>query len=257
MHVEMPSGSGHVWQSDVGLEAHPWLADHNVHGMPVMPGAGFAEMALAAGSEALGLPATGVEVEVQVEQMLPLDPHTKLTTQLIRDESTGELRVEIYSRSETSTWTRHAAGKVRAAEPATPARLAASSADGTSVSPSDFYAALRRTGAHHGHAFAALTRIVRTSGGSADAEIVLPDEVTPPRGIVLHPVMLDAALQGLAAAMTDESFLAPTRLKPMSRTCRSGSARSGCSARSAGEPGAAPSSSASSRTAATPSAGSP
>ncbi len=203
LHVELPSGTGHVWQSDVGLEAHPWLADHIVHGLPVMPGAGFAEIALAAGQEALSLPATGVEVAVDVEQMLPLDTHTTLTTQVSPDED-GTLRVQIHSRSEAGTWTRHAAGTVRAAEPVTPAK-AVPSGDGTPISPADFYTALRRTGAHHATAFAALRRIVRSSG-RADTEIVLPDEATPHRGLTLHPVMLDAALQGLAAAMGDDTL---------------------------------------------------
>ena len=54
MHVEMPSGRDHVWQADVGTELVPWLADHKVHGQPVMPATGFAEIALAAASEALG-----------------------------------------------------------------------------------------------------------------------------------------------------------------------------------------------------------
>lgn len=206
LHVELPSGSGHVWQSEVGLEAHPWLADHVVHGLPVMPGAGFAEIALAAGCQALGLAPTEVEVAVEVEQMLPLDPHTKLTTQVVRDESTGEVRVEIHSRSDAGSWTRHASGKVGTAAPTAPERVPPA-AGGSPVSPADFYTALRRTGAHHGHAFAALTRIVRSSA-AADTEIMLPDEATPHRGIVLHPVMLDAALQGLAAAMSDEALAA-------------------------------------------------
>ena len=77
---------------------------------------------------------------------------------------------------------------------------------GTVVSPADFYTALRRTGAHHGQAFAALTRIVRMPSGSSESEIVLPDEAAPHRGYRLHPVMLDAALQGLAAAMPAESL---------------------------------------------------
>lgn len=203
LHVELPSGSGHVWQSDVGLQPHPWLADHIVHGLPVMPGAGFAEIALAAGREALGVPATGVEVQLEVEQMLPLDEHTKLTTQLTRDDDQN-LRVEIHSRSDAGSWTRHAVGTVKTAAGPAPGKVVPAS-DGTPVSPSDFYSALRRTGAHHAHAFAALTRIVR-AGGRADTEIVLPDEATPHRGIALHPVMLDAALQGLAAAMSDETL---------------------------------------------------
>ena len=73
--------------------------------------------------------------------------------------------------------------------------------------PADLYAALRRTGLHHGQAFAALTRIVRGPGGSSEVEIVLPDEAAPHRSYRIHPVMLDAALQGLAAAMSADSLI--------------------------------------------------
>ncbi|MGE2835900.1 type I polyketide synthase [Mycobacterium sp. SMC-4] len=206
LHTELPSGTGHVWQSDVGTEPHPWLADHVVHGLPVMPGAGFAEIVLAAACEALGVPVTDVEVGVEVEQMLPLDPHTKLTTQLIREDDV--LRVEVHSRSEAGSWTRHAVGTVRTGAAAAPGKLAASSG-GTLVSPADFYTALRRTGAHHLQAFAALTRISR-GDRVADTEIALPDEATANRGILVHPVMLDAALQGLAAAMGDDTLAQST-----------------------------------------------
>ncbi|MGB3523442.1 MAG: type I polyketide synthase, partial [Mycobacterium sp.] len=78
---------------------------------------------------------------------------------------------------------------------------------GTALSPADLYTALRRTGLQHGPAFAALTRIVRKPGGASEAEIVLPDEATAHRGYRIHPVMLDAALQCLAAALPDESLM--------------------------------------------------
>ena len=65
---------------------------------------------------------------------------------------------------------------------------------------------MRSTGLHHGQAFAALTRIVRKPNGSSETEIVLPDEATGHRGYRIHPVLLDAALQGLAAAMSGESL---------------------------------------------------
>lgn len=205
MHVELPSGTAHVWQADVGTEHNPWLKDHRVHGQPVMPGAGFAEIALAAGCAAFGVPARDLEViRLEVEQMLSLDDQTRLTTQLTR-EGDGTARVEIHSRGPGGNWTRHAVARVSTApdedltvpsgEPA---------GGGTTLATKDFYAALRRTGAYHGQAFAALTRIVRTDGGWTDTEIALPDEATPYRGAVLHPVMLDAALQSLAAAMPAE-----------------------------------------------------
>ncbi|MEA2203160.1 MAG: phthiocerol/phenolphthiocerol synthesis type-I polyketide synthase, partial [Solirubrobacteraceae bacterium] len=207
VHVEMPSTGDHVWQSDVGTDALPWLADHKVHGQPVLPAAAFAEIALAAGSEALGRPVQAVEVNrLEVEQMLPLDAATQVTTQLSRGAD-NSVRVEVHSRSAGGNWTRHAVARVDTTEGEAPAERPASLAgSGSALSPADFYSALRRTGAHHGQAFAALTRIVRSSAGAAEAEIALPDEASPDRNYRIHPVLLDAALQTLAAAMPGESL---------------------------------------------------
>ena len=98
----MPCGRDHVWHADVGTELIPWLADHKVHGLPVMPATGYAEIAMAAASEALGLPVQAVAVNrLEVEQMLPLDDQTQITTQLIQsnENSVDDIRVEIHSRS--------------------------------------------------------------------------------------------------------------------------------------------------------------
>ncbi len=214
MHVELPAGGAHVWQSDVGTELNPWLADHRVHGQPVMPGAGFAEIALAAGCAALGRPVDELELgRLEVEQILPLDTRTRLITQLFGDGD-GAARVEIHSRSAAGHWKRHAVARVaartgEAAEQVPGPDSAPVPGPGvtggpTTLAPNDFYTGLRRTGAYHGPAFAALTKIVRTADTATQTEIVLPDEATPYRGAVLHPVMLDAALQSLAAAMPAE-----------------------------------------------------
>jgi phthiocerol/phenolphthiocerol synthesis type-I polyketide synthase D len=220
MHLEMPSGRDHVWQADVGTELIPWLADHKVHGQPCMPATGFAEMALAAASEALGLPGQAVAVNrLEVEQMLRLDDRTEVTTQLVRgsENSADDIRVEIHSRSANGNWSRHAVARVEAAQTAappcaihasgsSPAESTSSAEAGTVLSPAELYTALRRTGLHHGQAFAALTGIVRIPGGSSETEIVLPDEAAPHRHYRIHPVMLDAALQSLAAALPAESL---------------------------------------------------
>ena len=204
LHVELPAGGAHVWQSDVGTELNPWLDDHKVHGQPVMPGAGFAEIVLAAGCAALGRPVGELEVtRLEVEQILPLDARTRLTTQLVPDGD-GAARVEIHSRSEAGHWKRHAVARISVIDRAVPEPVAAPAGGGTTLAPNDFYTGLRRTGAYHGQAFAALTRIVRIGDTATQTEIVLPEEATPYRGAVLHPVMLDAALQSLAAAMPAE-----------------------------------------------------
>ena len=114
--------------------------------------------------------------------MLLLDSQTRVTTQLIRDAD-DSIRVEIHSRSVGGSWTRHAVARIDVAQRDVPAgRTGSPAAGGTTVSPTDFYTELRRTGAHHGQAFAALTRIVRTPGGWAETDIVMPDEATPAPG---------------------------------------------------------------------------
>ena len=98
VHVEMPSGRDHVWQADLGTEMMPWLADHKVNGQSLMPEAVFAEMALAAGREVLGLPVDAVQVnELEVQQPLTLDRQTRVTTQLA--QSDNGIRVEIHASS--------------------------------------------------------------------------------------------------------------------------------------------------------------
>jgi phthiocerol/phenolphthiocerol synthesis type-I polyketide synthase D len=201
MHVEMPSGRDHVWQADIGTELMPWLADHKVHGQAIMSVAGFAEMALAAGCEALGLPVEAVQVNgLKVEQTLALDRKTRVTTQLA--ESDDGIRVEIHARPAGDNWCRYAVASIDMTHGDGPAGWPEPPAEvGTAVSVGDFYAALRRTGVHHGPALAALTGIARIPSGWSETEIVLPDEAADHPGYRIHPVMLDAALQSLAAAM--------------------------------------------------------
>ncbi|THJ74253.1 type I polyketide synthase, partial [Candidatus Frankia alpina] len=46
-HTEVPGGAlRHLWRSDVGTAAVPWLADHRVHGRVVLPGAAYCAFAL-------------------------------------------------------------------------------------------------------------------------------------------------------------------------------------------------------------------
>ena len=198
-HVELPAAAGHLWQSEIGVESTVWLADHRVHGQAIMPAAGFTEMVLAAGSEALGVPAQQLQLaQVEVEQMLPVDETIRVTTQLTPVDG-GAVRVEVHSRDAEGTWRRHAVGRVSPADDAAAPTVVP--VTGSVIPAADFYTALRRTGAHHGQGFAALTRIVRAEGGASESQIVLPDEASAHRGFRVHPVLLDAALQGVAAAM--------------------------------------------------------
>jgi phthiocerol/phenolphthiocerol synthesis type-I polyketide synthase D len=164
VHVEMPSGRDHVWQADLGTETMPWLADHTVNGQSVMPEAVFAEMALAAARDVLALPVDALQVDdLVVEQPLTLDRQTRVTTQLT--QSDNGMRVEIYASSAGAEWSRHVAA-------------------GISVMPD---------GASIG---------VALPGGS-DSELMLPDGATDHPKYCIHPLMLDAALRRLTAAVAE------------------------------------------------------
>ncbi|HEY2199699.1 MAG TPA: SDR family NAD(P)-dependent oxidoreductase, partial [Mycobacterium sp.] len=106
-HVEMPSGDEHVWQTDIGVETLPWLADQTIQGRAVVPVAGFAEMALAAAGQALG---ASVVTALKIERPLILDAQTRVTTQLSLGPDVN--RVEIQARSAGGSWSRYAVADI-------------------------------------------------------------------------------------------------------------------------------------------------
>ncbi|WP_030163574.1 type I polyketide synthase [Spirillospora albida] len=108
-HVELPGEDRHAWRADVGLAAQPWLAGTAVHGLPALPVAAFAEMALAAGATALGTDAVRVN-SLWMERPLALAGHTTVTTTY----SESEQRVEIHVLTPAGTWTRLASADVGA-----------------------------------------------------------------------------------------------------------------------------------------------
>ena len=168
VHVEMPSGRDHVWQADIGTELMPWP---KVNGQTVMPVAAFAEMALAAGCQALNLPVEALEVnDLEVEHVLVLDGQTRITTQLTHGVDGN--RVEIHASSGGGNWSRYAVATIEVNRQDVPAAQ-------SDIAPG--------------------------------IEIVLPADAVDHPGYRIHPALLEAALQQLAAAIPTESADASTR----------------------------------------------
>ncbi|MFI6514344.1 SDR family NAD(P)-dependent oxidoreductase [Spirillospora sp. NPDC050679] len=106
-HVELPGEERHAWRADVGTAALAWTP--RVHGLPALPVAAFAEMALAAGAEALGTGDVRVN-SLWIERPLALAEHTTVTTTY--DEA--EQRVEVHALTPAGTWARLASADVGA-----------------------------------------------------------------------------------------------------------------------------------------------
>ncbi|MFC5182881.1 type I polyketide synthase [Actinomadura harenae] len=104
-HVELPGEDRHAWRADVGTAAQPWITP--TQGLSLLPPAAFAEMALAAGAEALGVESVRVN-SLWIERPLALDASTTVTTTFGEDEQ----RVEIHALTPAGTWTRLASADV-------------------------------------------------------------------------------------------------------------------------------------------------
>lgn len=184
-------------------------ADHVIDDLVVLPGAAYAEIALAAATDTFAVEQDQPWMisELDLRQMLHVTPGTVLVTTLTGDEQ--RCQVEIRTRSGSSGWTTHATATVARAEPLAPLdhegqRREVTTADlEDQLDPDDLYQRLRGAGQQHGPAFQGIVGLAVTQAGVARAQVRLPASArTGSREFMLHPVMMDIALQTLGATRT-------------------------------------------------------
>ncbi|MEY9842154.1 type I polyketide synthase [Streptacidiphilus sp. EB103A] len=214
-HLHDPDHSGrHLWQTPVGPHRLPWLGDHQVAGVPVLPGTGFAEMALAAAAEVFGTDRVAV-TDLRIEAPLVLDPEPEATTRLLADSDGTRAQFQILTRT-TDGPLIHARGTVQAlpdsaTRPTTPVTL---STDSTwaDFDPADLYRHFReRHNVFHGPAFSAIDRIqIHCDHGRALARLGIAESarVSAAR-LRLHPALADEFVQTAVAAWLDTCATSP------------------------------------------------
>ncbi|POM24522.1 Phenolphthiocerol synthesis polyketide synthase type I Pks15/1 [Actinomadura rubteroloni] len=181
------------WQATARLtrETQPWLADHAVHGTPLLPGTAFLDLALHAG-HATGCPA--VE-ELTLQAPLTLTAARTVHVAVDAPGEDGRRAFSVHSRpdSDASTWITHATG-VLAPETATTKPPAPE--NGVSVDITGLYERLADQGYTYGPAFQNLRELHRDDT-TLHAHVQLPPG-TSTTDYGLHPALLDAALHALA-----------------------------------------------------------
>ncbi|MEU5980659.1 polyketide synthase dehydratase domain-containing protein, partial [Streptomyces sp. NPDC047315] len=192
------AGGGVVLTGRLSTSAQPWLADHAVSGVVIVPGTAFVDLAVHAGLQ-VGCSRLD-ELTLQAPLVLAQDgPGVAVQVVVDDPDEHGQRGVNIYSRPDgDSDWIRHGVGSVTdAAEVSIPGWVWAPV--GESMPVEDIYAGLGDAGFDYGPVFQGL-RQVWVDGKDVYAEVVLPDD---PSGFALHPALLDAALHALA--VTGES----------------------------------------------------
>ncbi|WP_109524024.1 MULTISPECIES: type I polyketide synthase [Nocardia] len=183
-----------VWTVRIAAEALPWIDDHLVDGVRILPGAAYLDAALSAAAVEFGTAAEHTVAAVeQIGFIAPLviEPGDIPVMQVRVEESTR--RFSIRSRAATGTaWTIHATGRLVDGAFAPVAVAVPDIATMTPVPPEALYADLTATGVAHGPAFR-LVRQAWVDGDTVVATIDAGDVIDS--GHLAHPCVLDAAWQ--------------------------------------------------------------
>ncbi|MDN5750133.1 MAG: acyltransferase domain-containing protein, partial [Pseudonocardia sp.] len=199
----------------LGGHGQRWLSDHTVAGTSVLPGTGLVEMALRAGTE-VGC-ARLDELTLHAPLVLPVGTGVAVQVLVGEPDRTDRRDVEIFARPDGSApdtvWTRHATGVVAPAAavrdvPATGAGDEGWAAtwpppDAQPVDVEGFYPGLAASGLEYGPVFRGL-RAAWCTADEVFAEVELPAEQAEVSDrYLLHPALLDAALQTLGVGAGD------------------------------------------------------
>ncbi|TDB94876.1 SDR family NAD(P)-dependent oxidoreductase, partial [Nonomuraea longispora] len=172
--ISAPDSDSHTFTGRLSLAAQPWLADHQVDGRVVVPGAALVELALRAGQE-VGCPRLA---ELTMRAPLVVLDGPGVDVQLVAgpcDESGGR-QVGLYSREGQGEWTLHAQG-VLVEEGGRPVAGVGQwpPAGASAVDVEHLYEDLAAMGLDYGPLFQGLVAAWQHEG-AVFAEIVLPEQ---------------------------------------------------------------------------------
>ncbi|MEV0643463.1 beta-ketoacyl synthase N-terminal-like domain-containing protein, partial [Streptomyces sp. NPDC050619] len=186
----------------------PWLADHVVGGLTVVPGTALVELAVQAG---LHVDCYQLD-ELTLQAPLVLPEQGAAQVQIVIDSATedGRRAVQVFSRAEDAeieqAWTLHATGAVSSrttSEEPWDLRVWPP-ADAEPADLAGLYDRLTDVGLQYGAAFRGVTRVWRAADDWY-VEAALPEPVADgAASFGLHPALLDTVLQALALRGGDD-----------------------------------------------------
>jgi polyketide synthase 3/4 len=193
----------HVWQGEVGLGAHPWLGDHQIHSVPALPGTAYCEMALAAARVALGEES---EVrDIKFEQMLLLDDETQASSAAtVVAPGVVEFAVDTHEEGERvrrSSAVLHAVTDLK--QPPAYDMEALIASHPSRREGAEVRNAFEGVGIQYGAAFSGLAAVGTAEGADGEvttvlAEVALPGAIRSQQSAYLsHPALLDACFQSV------------------------------------------------------------
>ncbi|MFK3985770.1 type I polyketide synthase [Micromonospora sp. NPDC050397] len=204
--VHLPESAGVVATGHLSSRAQPWLADHAVSDVVLLPGSGLVELVVRVGDE-IGADLLD-ELVIEAPLRMPEQGGVRVRVVATGPDDAGRHAVTIYSGPDDLpeaevTWTRHATGLLSTANRRTPTPEPSPwpVPGAAPVNIDDFYQRQLAAGYGYGPAFQGL-RAVWRRGDEVFAEVALPSEQHDEAGrFGLHPALLDAALHAAGFAL--------------------------------------------------------
>ena len=202
-HVRLPEEpERHFWQGEVGTAAQPWLGDHRIHNVAVLPGAAYCEMACAAARTVLG---EKFEVrDIRFEATLLLDDETPVSA-VASVTSPGIVDFVVQTFQE-STQIRRATAVLHAGgdedQPPAYDMPALLTAHSCRLDGAEMRKQFDEHGLQYGPAFAGLAAVhsADETVSTVLAEVRLPGPIRSQQSAYgVHPALLDACFQSVAA----------------------------------------------------------
>ncbi|MFC6010851.1 type I polyketide synthase [Nocardia lasii] len=187
------------WLLQVGTELLPWLADHVVNGVKIMPGAAYLDAALSATAQRIGSKQVALEGVRFVAPLIMGAPDVPLVAMSV-EEASG--RFLIRSRSATGTaWTVHSSGRTLTGSHEQVEVEVPTIEVGVDVDPAMFYAGLSAAGLQYGPTF---QRVTSVRVGRDVVLATVDGSIAADSRHLAHPAVVDAAMQCAAMLFTDE-----------------------------------------------------
>jgi myxalamid-type polyketide synthase MxaE and MxaD len=198
----------HFWEMDLSIELFPFIGDHRVQGVAVVPGTAYVEMALAAAMEAFG-GSPSLE-QLSFKEVLALQEQQSRTLQLIITTGAPDTAsFQFLSRpartphaKQPTPWTLHATGSLQLtpADATPPARSSMEQIRarcGEALAGAEHYQTMQEAGFDYGPSFQGVDQVWRRDG-EALARMRLPESIASEASACqVHPALLDACFHAL------------------------------------------------------------
>ncbi|MGW7601257.1 type I polyketide synthase [Streptomyces antimycoticus] len=203
--VSLASGGGVLLSGRLSLATHGWLADHAVHGVVLLPGTAFVELAVQAGDQ-VGCGRVE-ELILEAPLIVPEKGGVRLQVEVGEADASGYREVSVFSRDETegetAAWVCHARGALAPVQGAGDTLFdfgAWPPAAAQVAEVSEHYVRAAENGLEYGPVFQGLKRAWRR-GDEVFAEVSLPEAERDRAGqFGLHPALFDAALHAMGVS---------------------------------------------------------